>query len=199
MASDDTPEPTETTQEPTLAVQLARALRACQPHERKWLRALPEHDFYPYRAAVALGMSKNTAFKCLRRPRVRKVIEILDLMAADELGITARLVKTTYHRLATSDPRLFYDAEGNVKPPSQWTNEMAAAVAEYGPDANGVIRLKLHDRKVATDALAKFCKLAAPDRVEVTGKDGSPLPTGPTYIIAREEAEQIQQGLDEKF
>lgn len=53
-------------------------------------------------------------------------------------------------------------------------------------------RIKLHDKKGALDALAKYLRLMPTERVEVTGKDGAPLEAKLTVDLSGLSVEELE-------
>lgn len=160
---------------------LARALRKCSPRCRIWLRSLPQYHYEPWGAAMALGFARGSVQYWLRQEPVREAMRLMELRDADEARITAINVLTTYRRLANSDIRKLYREDGTLKAPHELDDDTAAAVIEYSFDARGMPKIKLHEKRGANDALAKFLRLIV-DRHEVTGKDGAPINPEPAIV-----------------
>lgn len=154
--------------------ELALAMRACSARERVLLKALPEHRHQIWRAARLSGIAKTAVQKMLRRPRFQRAMAAIEALGLAELCITERMVLSEYVTLGKANLQDFHDEEGRPLPPHKWPAEWASAVQEYYVDKDGVTRIKLHDKGRPLDALAKYKRLA-PDRVEVTGKDGGPI------------------------
>lgn len=138
--------------------ELALALRACRPHERLWLRKLPEHRYEPYGTANALGMSNKTVMNMLKRPRVKRAMEVFLQDALDEIGIShtslvADLVEIK-KRCMQAEPVL--DKKGQP-------------TGVYQFDSRGAI--------AAIQEIAELRRLAPPKRLELTGADGGPIET----------------------
>lgn len=154
--------------------EFALALRACSPKERGLVRALPEHRYQLWRAAEKLGISKHGVQLMRARPRFQRAISALNALLDLQTIVAHHRVLREYECLAHSSLKDFYDENGELLPPAQWTDEMAAAVQERSFDKQGRPQIKLHEKKGALDAIAKYLKMA-PDRVELTGKDGGPI------------------------
>lgn len=170
----DTPVPAEETA-PSLKVQLARARRRCTPTERKWISALHKYGYSYYRAAEGLGMSKATAWRCLRRERVQRVLSLMEQIDVAEDAADRMLVKERYRGLIDSNLQDFFTDEGQLKAPHQWTPEQAACVKKYGYDRYGPY-IELYDAKGATDSYARVLRMMS-DRVELSGPNGGPMQT----------------------
>lgn len=155
--------------------EMVRALRKCKPNQRRWLRALPNHDWSEYHAGVALGHSKHTVFRWLRQPHIRRYIELQREVDMIEIGINNLTILRGYKREAEADVRKLLDPQtGKIKPPGEWPEDVARCVTEYGFDKNGAPYVRLAGQLAARDRLAKWQKMFT-ERHEVTGKDGAPL------------------------
>lgn len=172
-----------------LREELIAAMKACTPKQRRWLKAIPEHNFQPWGAGDKLGFSTRSIAKWLRDAKVAKVRELLDEIAVEDMDLTQRRILAEYAKLAFSDIRKAFDDHGKLNPPADWPDEFAGAVASIDTqerrilDDKGnetseferVIKLKFHDKRTALDFLASFRKMTGAKRIEVTGKDGTPL------------------------
>ena len=118
-------------------------------------------------------------------------VEDVEVCAA-RLGITRERVLREYGRLAFANLRdiVEWDAEGlEVKPSQDLTDDDAAAVAEIvtASDGGKPYRVKLHDKKPALDAIARYLGMtqpptqAAAQQVEPRQDDGE----DPREILAR--------------
>jgi hypothetical protein len=169
--------------------ELAAAMKLCTPKQRKWLKAIPENDYQPWRAGTILGYSTRSVQKWLRDVNCRKVRELLDEIAVEDMDLTQRRILAEYSKLGFSDIRKLFSDAGELLPPQSWPDDIAGAVAsidtketrlkdEAGNFINEwevVHKIKLHDKKGSLDFLASFRKMSGAKRIEVTGKDGSPL------------------------
>jgi hypothetical protein len=110
---------------------------------------------------------------------------------AARLGITRERVLREYGRMAFANQRdiVEWDSEGlEVKRSKDLTDDDAAAVAEIVTAATGgkPYRVKLHDKKPALDAIARYLGMTSPthaaaQQVEPTQDDGE----DPREILAR--------------
>lgn len=179
---------------PDLHRELSRALRKCTPAQRIWLRAIPEHKFQPWGTATALKISSHTVQKWLRDPNVKLVRNLQDELMIEELAITPGRVLREYARIAFADPRKLYDENGDLKKPSEWDDDTAAAVSgvdiqehtykDGKSDSETTTtnrKARMHDKKSALEVLKNYRGLA-PTRFEVTGKDGAPLTPSGTVV-----------------
>jgi hypothetical protein len=160
---------------PSLISELVQARRACTRQERVWLRKMAESDLNAYAVGKELGYSTNTIWKFLRRERVQKVLGLQNRQIEQDLGISRAWLLMRHKRLADSDMSRFLNASGTPKLPSEWGPDDSPTVQEYSFDGNGNPKLKLHDKSKSLETLTKYARLVAPDRLELTGKDGAPI------------------------
>jgi phage terminase small subunit len=84
-------------------------------------------------AAISAGRSPKGAdvwaARALKEPAVQAMIEELLAQAAAITGLTVERTLLETARVAYSDPRRFFRADGSIKPMSEWTEDMAAVVA----------------------------------------------------------------------
>lgn len=112
-------------------------------------------------AAIAAGYAPSsahvTASQLIRNPKIAAAVEQrrAELLRVED--ITADRIKLELGRLATSDLRKLYNADGMPKPMSEWDDDSAAAVAGFDVDARtGLPRLRVHDKPSALDKLARI-------------------------------------------
>lgn len=154
----DTTEATEAATPPRdLRTEYDRALRACTPKQRKWLREVAAMAGQKWGACYKLKFSSHTVWKWLREDHVKWVLTLQAEMAELDSDITRERTNREYGRLAYSNIGQFYGPDGQFKQPKDWTEEMAAAVESVELDVNGkVIKLKLHRKGSALDAVARM-------------------------------------------
>ena len=116
-------------------------------------------------AAIRAGFSKNqsasAAGRLLRHPRVKEALRKAMSERSERLGITADRVLREYARIAFADIRSFTEqGKASLKDVADLSEAEAAAVVELNgsPDGKG-LRVKLHDKKKALDALARHLGL----------------------------------------
>ena len=124
----------------------------------------------------ASGMKKGQKTKRVLVREAAQRAAAAEVFEANKL--TAKRVLEEMRRLAFLDMRQFYDAQGKVKPMSEWTEEMGAAIgqtetiiknAQAGDGVTDtVLKLKAWDKVRALEGLAKHFGLLL-DRVEVSG------------------------------
>ena len=96
--------------------------------------------------------------------------------------MTAERVVEEMRRVALADIRDLFNEAGQLRKPSEWSAEAAAAVASFDivTKANGsgdveyVARIRTWDKTKTLEMLGKHLGLLK-ETVEVTGKDGAPL------------------------
>src|SRR5262245_65068618 len=90
-------------------------------------------DLNATRAAIRAGYSQKTAdvqaYALLRKPQITKMIADAEAARLAANKITATRTLEEDRRIAFNDPRRFVTADGNLQPITNWTEEMAAAVA----------------------------------------------------------------------
>lgn len=141
-------------------------------------------DFNASRAATVAGYAPNTAMVAsryvLENPCVSKEIAKRKKKLTDKCEITAERVLQEYARLAFVDlgDIMQWGPNGVVLESSkELTEDQRRAVAEVSETMTkdgSSTRVKLHDKKGALDALAKYLNLT-PERYELTGRDGGPI------------------------
>ncbi|HUK11470.1 MAG TPA: terminase small subunit [Stellaceae bacterium] len=125
-------------------------------------------DLNGKRAAIRAGFSENKADSCGARllrnrlvgPAVKKAME----NRARRTRITADRVLREYARIAFADIRRVTNWDEKLGLVAKASNEMsdddAAAIAEVRADANSkTLRVRLHDKKRALDAIARHLGL----------------------------------------
>ena len=86
---------------------------------------------------------------------IRRVLE----RWTDLSSVKLERIEHQLARVAFADPRLLYDATGNLLPPHQWDADTAAAVASYSetPTRYGLVRkVRMHDLHAAARTLAEM-------------------------------------------
>jgi phage terminase small subunit len=139
-------------------------------------------------AAVRAGYSRRTAdvqaYALLRKPQIAKRIAAAEAerLAANKISATRALEED--RRIAFNDPRRFVTASGNLRPITEWTEEMAATVAsvelvqrEAGKRrTDTVVKLRFWNKIQALELLHKHLGLLEPE-----GDDDRP--TVPVYLL----------------
>jgi phage terminase small subunit len=131
-------------------------------------------------AAIRAGYSGASASRVLSRNKVSAAVEAGLRALSRRADVTAERVLQEYARLGFGNPRqvMTWGADGvALKDSSDLTDDDAAMIAEVistTTSTGGTIRLKMHDKKGALDAMAKHLRLFT-EGVERTGKDGTPV------------------------
>lgn len=143
------------------------------------------------------------ASRLLREDKVDARIKALLGKAAEKAEVTAERVIAELAKIGFGDIRqvvswrpemTLVEAEGEGGEPTQvmqsrvtvldsatLSDDAAAAIAEVSQGANGVLRIKMHDKPAALEKLGRTLGIFK-DKVEMTGKDGAPLT--PTIILS---------------
>ena len=136
-------------------------------------------DLNATQAAIRAGYSAKTAneqgARWLANVSVQNAIRERQEVLKMKTEITQEWVVERYRRIVEGcDKRLFFNDDGSVKPPSQWSAEMGLAVAgfevqELGDEglAVSVSKLRFQDAKAALDSLARHLGMFK-DKVEVS-------------------------------
>lgn len=150
-------------------------------------------DLNATQAAIRAGYSAHSAggnaYALLKRPEVRAAVERGRACLSRNTKVTAERVLQEYAALAFSDLRDVADwgPDGVVpKAAGALSVDAAKAVAEVSDSrtktGSGSVKVKLHDKKGALDALARHLGLFV-ERHELTGKDGGELPPLKVVIL----------------
>lgn len=145
----------------------------------KQIRFVDEYlvDLNAAGAARRAGYSVKTADKIgyenLRKPEIALAVEAKRKQLAGELGITRERVLREMAKLAFSDLRELYNVDGSLKPPHEWSDNAAGAVAgietveEFAKNAKGqnelvgyVKKVKLWDKGKQVENLLKHMGMA---------------------------------------
>lgn len=136
-------------------------------------------DLNATQAAIRAGYSAKTAneqgARLLANVSVQNAIRERQEVLKMKTEITQEWVVERYRRIVEGcDKRLFFNDDGSVKLPSQWSAEMGLAVAgfevqELGDEglAVSVSKLRFQDAKAALDSLARHLGMFK-DKVEVS-------------------------------
>ena len=123
-------------------------------------------DFCANRAARRAGLTaqKSKGYQIKRRKAVAAAIEKAIAERSKRTQITADRVLREYARIAFADVRAFTrpgeQGRTDLKAVAGLSDDEAAAVSEIAPASRGKgVKLKLHDKKQALDALARHLGL----------------------------------------
>ena len=126
---------------------------------------------------------KNAAVKAsqlLTKVNVREAVEEKIDATLARLGITQERILKEYRRLAFSNNKRVVKWGANgvlLKDSDTLSIEDSAAVAEVSETTSkngGSLRLKMHDKRGALDALAKMSRMFV-EKIEVSGPNGKPI------------------------
>jgi len=137
-----------------LESQIAHAMRACRLEERKVVREYWDDPLRrPKEIGEAIGLSASKVAMILRRPRVSNVVQLIDREIGAQLGVTAHRLIGHLAAVAFSDIRDLFGPDGEMKKPSDWSDEVAAAIESIETDelyaGIGKDRVQIgHTRKV---------------------------------------------------
>jgi phage terminase small subunit len=134
-------------------------------------------------AAKEAGYSEKSAHvqgsQLLKNAKVRQEIDAILKRRLKKDELSAERILEELRRIATFDYRQFYDAEGNFKPPTEWTEEMGAVVSSSETviknvtagdrKQDTVTKIRLNPKTDALNTLAKYFGLLS-ERVEHHGK-----------------------------
>lgn len=137
-----------------------------------------------YRSAFSCANQKeatiwNNAYKLMQNSEVMARIDELRSDAMKRTEISRDRVLTEIARLALSDPRKAFTANGDLLPIQQWPDEVAAAISSIkitaitgadGVSMGELKEVKFWDKNSAADKLCKFLGL-----YETDNRQKSPL------------------------
>ena len=123
-------------------------------------------DLNATQAAVRAGYSERwagvNADKLLKNTNVAKAVQEGMAARSARTEVTQDWVLRRYVMIAGVDKRQFFYDDGSLKPVSEWTEEMAAAVGSFDAVESGgegvpvvLKRLKFLDGKAALDSIAR--------------------------------------------
>lgn len=125
----------DTTPERDLRREFLLARRRCTPKQRRWLAALPKNDFQYWKAALALGFSRDTVWKWLRLERVRTVLELMREIDELDADVGRHRVIRNWEQQARADQRLFWRKK--KPPPSGGSSPAGESVPSTPPPTSG--------------------------------------------------------------
>jgi phage terminase small subunit len=128
-------------------------------------------------AAVRTGYSLRTAdrqaYALLRKPEIQTFVAAVEKQRLEANKVSATRVIEESRRIGFNDPRRFFDANGNMKPITDWTEEMATAVSRIevvrknaaagDGHVDTVVKLWFWNKNAALELLSKHLGLLTPD------------------------------------
>lgn len=136
-------------------------------------------DLNATQAAIRAGYAPRSARQQGQRLLSDAAIasQIADATATrmQALEVDADRVLTEIARIAVSDPREMFDADGRLKPPSEWSDDVAAAISGVDVETRtigetvtiSIAKVRRADKLRALELLAKYHGLLK-ERVEHT-------------------------------
>lgn len=160
------------------------------PKERAFCFAVDEGmtlaDAY-YAATPKSTANRKTASQngktLMKRPQVKAYLEVLEQIRLDRHIRDQDRVIAELMNIAFSDPRdiMEWGPDGvRIKKSKSLKAEQARQVTEVihtSREKSSTVRIKLTERQSALDKLCRHFGLYAPEKKEVTGKDGGPIVT----------------------
>lgn len=134
------------------------------------------------RAGYTKKASRRVGCYLLKRPEIKNAVRLGLKKITDKCEVTAERVIAELGRLAFSDMRQLYNAEGGLRPINEWPEDVARAVAGIDTDElfEGVGRereqvgvtkkVRLWTKNHALETLARHFKLLT-DKVEMDVSD----------------------------
>ena len=123
-------------------------------------------DLCATQAAIRAGYSAKTAYSAGQRLLKHVEVQAAIRKAAEERSkrteITADRVLEEYARIGLGDIRHVVGWEADkvtLKPSEELTDDVAAAIGEVQQTSNGDLKVKLHSKVAALDAMAKHLGL----------------------------------------
>lgn len=139
-------------------------------------------DMNATQAAKRAGYSAKTAYAVghenLNKPEIAVAISQAQANRAKRLEVTGDRVIEEFAKIAFANMGDFVGSGPHgltLEDVQNMRPDQTAAIAEvHQPASGGPLRVKLHDKRAALDALAKHLGLFV-NRHEVSGKDGAPI------------------------
>lgn len=148
-------------------------------------------DFNATRAAKVAGYSEKTAysqgFDLLKKPEIQARITELRSSTSKQFNITRERICQELARIAFSDVRMAFDADGKLLPPDKWPDELATVVSSIETEElfdfvgrskvqTGVTKkVKMWEKVKALETLIKMLGYNPADKLNLQGDDGEPV------------------------
>ena len=166
------------TKKPAKKCKAGNGKSAAANRKLKFIDAYIENGGNATQAAISAGFSKKTGYSI--GARLLKNVEVLAEITKRTKELSQKFELTTERtlreiaRLAYSDPRKFYDAEGNLRPIHELDDDTAACIASVEVDEitmeHTVIghtkKLKQWDKNSALEKAMKFHGLYEKDNAQ---------------------------------
>lgn len=144
------------------------------------------------------------ASKLLATPKVAQRVAQLRAPALRRAELSVESVIREVGRVSMSDLRRLLDENGNVLPPAQWDDDIAAAVSsiEFDKDTGRVARVKLWDKNASLGLAARHLGLFERDNAQrrenlaiQINLVGQPAETAPSSTPVTVEATLVEPGV----
>jgi phage terminase small subunit len=134
------------------------------------------------RAGYKPDSAQANASRLMDQDGVREAIDAGMALLVKKTGITAERVLEQMGRLAFSDLRKAFDVDGRLKPPGEWDDDTAAAMAGIDVvtvskgqgEVEYVAKIRMTDKRAALADIARVLGMNK-DGLALTGKDGGPV------------------------
>lgn len=140
-------------------------------------------DFNATKAAKEAGYSEHSAkeigYENLTKPDIQARISELREEMGKSFNVTRERIAQELALIAFGDTRIIFDDNGNIKSPSEWTDEgrvisaYEESVTEFGDEDTGgtktTKKVKQWDKIKAIEALNRLMGYNAPDKKELSG------------------------------
>lgn len=154
-------------------------------------------DFNATRAAEAAGYSRKTAYAIgaenLKKVEIQNYLNAKQEKTANKLDITREMLVEELRKIAFFDIRNIYTIDGGLKNVHEFEDNEAGAVAAVEsydvkePDSGMILgttqKVKIHNKIQAIERICKMLGFNAPEKTELTGKDGKLIQTQITHNV----------------
>ena len=156
-------------------------------------------------AAISAGYSENSAealgCRLLAKPKIQAELSRRVTQISERVDVKVSDVLKVMKAILTFDPRDLYHPDGSIKPPNEWSDEVAMAIQGFDVtelfDGNGdarhafgmIKKIKLADRMKAADTLVKVLGMIQPERIEVSGS----VQVQPTLDLSKWATEDLER------
>lgn len=150
-------------------------------------------DLNATQAAIRAGYSEKTAYSIghenLRKPELSEAIELAFKARSKSTEITQEMVLAELGRVGFSNMTNYanWNEHGvTLMDSDKLSPDAARCVAEVSQTVTaegGTVKFKLHDKVAALEKIGRHLGMF-PTKVELTGKDGEPLPAPVIYLPA---------------
>lgn len=143
------------------------------------------------------------ANKLLRNVKIQEYCELIQKDLEKLCGISKARIINEQAKLAFSNVKELRNTWIELKEFEALSDDQKACISEVQTQTRTMtineesievdfVKIKLYDKQKALDSLAKLYGYDAPNKVEVTGKDGNPL----GILLTKEETKKISEHLE---